>query len=183
MREVHAGVVARVEVFVDDAVRGPLPRVCAKTGVPSDGKLRIEQTTGGLGLAGLLIFLGPIGWIGLVLWAFSSRSGVLTVRLPYSEAAVDHEWRLRRIRFRGAVLALLGFGLALAIRSEPGTAVLSVVAAGSLLVSLAAHLRLMTVRVGVRLDASRRWVTLTHVHPDFVRAVEHFSDTETLTSG
>jgi hypothetical protein len=171
-------------VFVDDAVRGPLPRVCARTGVPSDGKLRIEQTTGGLGFGWLLLFLGPIGWIGLVLWAaFSSRSGVLTVRLPYSDAAVDHEWRLRRIRFRGAASALLGFGLALAIQSEPATAVLSVVAAGSLLVSLVAHLRLMTVRVGVRLDASRRWVTLIRVHPDFVRAVEQFSTTETVTGG
>jgi hypothetical protein len=175
---------ARVEVFVDDAVRGPLPRLCAKTGLPSDGKLRIEQTTGGLGLGGLLIFLGPVGWIALVLLAaFSSRSGVLTVRLPYSDAAVDHEWRLRRIRFRGAALALLGFGFALAIRSAPATAVLSVVAAGCLLVSLVAHVRLMTVRVGVRLDASRRWVTLTRVHPDFVRAVEQFSSTETVTGG
>jgi hypothetical protein len=51
-----------------------------------------------------------------------------------------------------------------------------------LLVSLVAHVRLMTVRVGVRLDASQRWVTLTRVHPDFVRAVEHFSNTETPTS-
>jgi hypothetical protein len=96
---------------------------------------------------------------------------------------VDHEWRLRRIRFRGAALALLGFGLALAIQSAPATAVLSVVAAGCLLVSVVAHLRLMTVRVGVRLDASRRWVTLRRVHPEFVRAVEQFSSTETVTGG
>jgi len=164
---------ATVEVFVDDAVRGPLPRVCAKTGGPSAGKLRIEQATGGLGFGWLLIFLGPFGWIALALWvAFSSRSGVLTVRLPYSEAAVDHEWHLRRIRFRAAALALLGFGVALAIRGEPATAVLSIVAGGSLLVALVAHVRLTTVRVGVRLDASQRWVTLTRVHPGFVRAVE-----------
>jgi hypothetical protein len=164
---------ATVEVFVDDAVRGPLPHVCAKTGVPSSGKLRIEQSTGGIGFGWLLLFLGPIGWIGLVLWVvFSSRSGVLTVRLPYSEAAVDHEWHLRRVRFRAAMLALTGFGLALAIRTEPATAVLAVVAVGVTLFSLVAHVRLMTVRVGVRLDASQRWVTLTRVHPDFMRAVE-----------
>jgi hypothetical protein len=175
---------ATVEVFVDNAVRGPLPSVCAKTGVPSDGKLRIEQTTGGLGLGWLLIFLGPVGWIGLFLWAcLTSRSGVLTVRLPYSDAAVDHEWHLRRIRFRAAALALLGFGLALAIRSEPATAVavVAVVATGGLLVSLVAHIRLMTVRIGVRLDASRRWVTLTHVHPEFARAVERHSSAENVT--
>lgn len=172
MIEAHDGVMATVEVFVDDAVRGALPGVCAKTGGPSDGKLRIEQTTGGIGLAGLLIFLGPIGWIVLALLAFSAGSGVLAVRLPYSDAAVDHEWHLRRVRFRAAALAVLGLGLALAIQSEPATAVLSVVAAAVLLVSLGAHVRLMTVRVGVRLDASHRWVTLTRVHPDFVRAVE-----------
>ncbi len=173
---------ARVEVFVDDAVRGRLPRVCAKTGVPSDGQLRIEQTTGGLGFAWLLIFLGPVGWIVLLFCAWSgSSSGVLTVRLPYSDAAVDHEWRLRRIRFRAAGLALLGFGFGLALHNEPATAVLAAAAAGLVLVSLLAHLRLLTVRVGVNLDASHRWVTLTHVHPDFVRAVERSSTAETTT--
>jgi hypothetical protein len=182
--EAHAGGMTRVDVFIDDAVQGRLPGVCAKTGVPSAGKLRIEQSTGGLGFGWLLLFLGPIGWIGLVLWlVFSSRSGVLTVRLPYSDAAVDHEWRLRRIRFRVTALAILGFGVALAIQRSPATWVLSVVAAGLILVALVAHVRLMTERVGVRLDASRRWVTLTRVHPDFVRAVEQLSNAETLTRG
>jgi hypothetical protein len=175
---------ATVEVFVDDAVRGRLPRVCAKTGLPSDGKLRIEQATGGLGLAWLLIFLGPVGWIVLLVCSWSgSSSGVLTVRLPYSDAAVDHEWRLRRIRFRAAALGLLGFGLALAMHTEPSTAVVAVVAAGATLVSLLAHLRLLTVRVGAHLDASQRWVTLTHVHPDFVRAVERSEAAEMTTGG
>jgi hypothetical protein len=175
---------ATVEVFIDDAVRGRLPHVCAKTGARSDGKLRIEQSTGGLGFGWLLLFLGPIGWIGLVIWlCVTSRSGVLTIRLPYSDAAVDHEWRLRRISFRAAELALLGFGLALAIRAAPATAVLAVVAVGAAVVSLVAFIRLLTVRVGVRLDASRRWVTLTRVHPEFVRAVEQISSTETVAGG
>jgi hypothetical protein len=175
---------ATVEVFVDDAVRGRLPRVCAKTGLSSDGKLRIEQQMGGLGFAWLLIFLGPVGWIVLLFCSWSgSGSGVLTVRLPYSDAAVDHEWRLRRIRFRAAALALLGFGLALAIQSEPATAVVGTATVGLALVSLVAHARLLTVRIGVRLDASHRWVTLTHVHPDFVRAVERVEDADVTTSG
>ena len=167
---------ASVEVFVDDAVRGRLPHVCAKTGVPADGKLRIRQTGGRVGPAVLLVFLGPLGWIALfvISWA-AGRFGELNVRLPYSQRAADHESHLRHDRL--IAFAVAGFALLVALlcasrdHETPaglfaGAAILAAV------VGAVQHVRLQRAQVGVRLDASRRWVILTGVHPDFARAVE-----------
>ena len=85
-----------VQVFVDDAVRGDFPPVCAKTGTAAQGKFRIDQHRGGLGPAWLLVLLGPIGWIVLVLMLFTTRRVTLTIRLPYSEAAVERVAASRR---------------------------------------------------------------------------------------
>jgi hypothetical protein len=41
-----------------------------------------------------------------------------------------------------------------------------------LLFAFAQHVRLIWTRVRVDLDASRRWVILSRVHPEFARAVE-----------
>ena len=73
---------ATVSVFVDDAVRGRLPHICVETGLPADGKLVVEQSRGGIGFAWLLIFLGPIGWIALVVVAVLARRETLAVRAP-----------------------------------------------------------------------------------------------------
>ena len=62
---------AAVTVFVDDAIRGDLPLVCAKTGEPTDLMIRMRQPVGG-GLpaaAWLLLLLGPMGIIILVVLA------------------------------------------------------------------------------------------------------------------
>jgi hypothetical protein len=166
---------AKVEVFVDDAVRGQLPHVCAKTGVPANGKLRISQTSGGIGLAGLLIFFGPIGWLVLLVIAFSARSETLTVRLPYSGAAVDRELQLRHMRLVGSVVGVSSVIAALVARSHSGgvwVAVFVLVGIAAALVAVVHHFMLCWTRVGVRLDASRRWVTLSRVHPEFARAVD-----------
>ena len=180
----HCLGVATVEVFVDDAVRGRLPHICVKTGVTADGRLRVEQERGGLGFAGLLVFLGPLGWIvlamliGGALVGGAGRREVLTVRLPYSEAAVDHEIAIRRLRLRSAAVGAGALLVAVALGATghmtPGRLDLcALVTAVAALFSAAQHVRLVRLRVGVELDASRRWVTLAGVHPDFARAVEH----------
>jgi hypothetical protein len=164
---------ASVEVFVDDAVRGRLPAVCAMTGAPADGTFRIDQYGGELGAAWLLIFLGPLGWIVLVILAMTSRREVLTVRLPWSAAAADRELRLIRTRLVGTCSAVV-FALLLVLRWVPPFDPLWAIAAvAGGVAAVVAQFRLSLRRVNVRLDASRRWVTLTNVHPAFVEAVEH----------
>jgi len=44
--------------------------------------------------------------------------------------------------------------------------------AAFLLGALVLHVNVAIKAVGVSLDGSRRWVTLSGVHPDFARAVE-----------
>src|SRR5450432_3913097 len=103
---------ARVEVFVDDAVRGRLPNVCVKTGERADGKLRIEQQYDGLnGAWFLLLLLGPVGWVVLIFLALGARRSSLSVQLPYATGAVDHEVRLSRARWLAIGVTLL-LGLA-----------------------------------------------------------------------
>jgi hypothetical protein len=87
---------AAVEVWVDDAVRGNLPGVCVKTGCPADGLVRVEHEHGSLGLAWLLVFLGPIGWIVLLALLATNCRELFTVRLPYSNASWERERALRR---------------------------------------------------------------------------------------
>jgi hypothetical protein len=166
---------ASVEVFVDDAVRGRLPAVCAATGAPADGRLRIDQVTGGLAAAWLLIFLGPLGWIVLVVLAVTSRREVLRVRLPWSEVAADRERRLVRTRLV-SICSAIGFALLLVLRWVPlldPLWAIAVVAGG--VATVVSQFRLSRQTVHIHLDASRRWVTLTNVHPTFAKAVEHQS--------
>jgi len=60
---------AAVSVFVDEAVRGRLPMVCAKTGEPTETVIRMSRPIGSgvAGMAWLLVFLGPPGWVALFL--------------------------------------------------------------------------------------------------------------------
>jgi hypothetical protein len=173
---------ARVEVFVDDAVRGRLPNVCVKTGERADGKFRIEQSWGGVGAGWLLMLLGPLGWIVLAVWAATARRERLTLRLPYSAAAFDRETRLLRERIVAVIVAVaLAFAAIVQLASVPravwgaGTVVAVVVAA-------AIQITLGWSQIGIRLDASHRWVTLSNVHPDFVRAVDGAHDAERTDS-
>ena len=77
-------------VFVDDAVLGRLPAVCARTGVATSDHLVMTVPVGtseGLGIAWLLILGGPIGWLGLFIYAMARRVETLTVQLPYCDTA------------------------------------------------------------------------------------------------
>ncbi|MDQ6724595.1 MAG: hypothetical protein M3066_00215 [Actinomycetota bacterium] len=174
---------AAVSVFVDEAVRGRLPMVCARTGQPADLMVRTTRPVGGGlgGVAWLLVFLGPPGWLALiVVWVLSPGQEQLTVRLPRTSASYASERQLRRstwIAFllgaAALTLALATAQLTLAAQAPAGQPRLWL-ALGVLLIAgaLVLHGREYFNGVGVSLDASRRWVTLTGVHPDFVRAVE-----------
>lgn len=173
---------ATTTVFVDDAVQGHLPLVCARTGEPADGLHRIHQTIGGgSAWALLLVFLGPLGWLVLLATlAFGGRSRQLLVRLPYSRHGLQQEQR----EFRAAVVS----GVAMVVsaiafvatlagptpRSQVRETVMYLVVA-SLVCAVAATfalgIRYSLHRPGIELDASGRWVTLRAVDPNFVRAV------------
>lgn len=176
-----------VMVFVDDAVRGTLPRVCAKDGVATGDHMIVRDELGdraGLGVAWLLLLAGPVGWVGLLIIAMarSGRGEVLTVQVPMSTAAYERlrsAWRLRRgalvVGVVGgfiAVMALTSSGSSsgdeLQSRAIGLIAALAVV--GAIVVLFIAEARARRGTVVVDLDASRRWVTLSGVHPAFVAA-------------
>lgn len=173
---------AEIVVFVDDVVRGTLPRVCAKDGVPTTDCLTMRHdlsAPAGLGLAWLLLLAGPLGWLGLVLVASArgSRAEILTVQIPLSEAAYQRRLAARGLRRRALAVGAVGSLIVLLnLRGlgSPGRLALVGVVAAAVLVALGAHLlaerRLRAEQVDVELDASRRWVTLRRVHPAFVQA-------------
>jgi hypothetical protein len=174
---------AQVAVFVDDAVRGTLPDVCARDGVPTTDRLTSSTAIGDgarLGVAWLLLFAGPIGWIAL-LFLSSSRNGgaeILRVDLPLSRAAWEREEAAGRRRSLALLVAAGGGALGFygAMSQLSIDTVLIVVGIAIVVGGMLAWLRADSDRrlesVGVELDASRRWVTLSNVHPTFVAACQ-----------
>ena len=164
---------AAVSVFVDDAVRGRLPLVCAKTGEPADLVIRMQRPVGGglHGMAWLLVFLGPPGWAALILlYLLAGGDEYLTVRIPEVASAYEREKALKR--FRLAALVLAPASLAFAFVYPGMFPALWLALSGALLVAaIAVQTKISAMTIGVHLDASRRWVTLTGVHPAFVAAV------------
>lgn len=169
---------AVVTVFVDDAVRGNLPGICAKSGEPTTGHMTItEDMSGSLGALWLAVLFGPIGWLILVLVASSRRRSNLTVRLPYSTQVVG--WYTSAVREMfwciGGTVAGIGLCAAsvVAIPIVEGftawiaaTAVLAV----GVVATTVCRWRSLRLLVGLSLDASGRWVTLHRVHPAFAEA-------------
>jgi len=165
---------AAVSVFVDDAVRGSLPLVCAKTGEPADMVIRVQHPVGTpvTSLAWLLLFLGPPGWVAFILVSLlGSGREYLTVRLPETDASYRHEKQLERSRLAAMVagVAVPVSGLVLS-----GTLPALFLASGAafLVAAVALHVIIQRQNIGISLDASRRWVTLSGVHPNFVEAVQ-----------
>ena len=164
---------AAVSVFVDDAIRGRLPLVCAKTGEPADLVIRMRQPVGSglFGWAWLLVFLGPPGWAALfLLVVLTPGAEYLTVRVPQTDAAYHRERQLERFR-----LAAFALGIAAILYGivSPGLfpGLWPLVGAAFLVAGITLHVIAYRQSIGVSLDASRRWVTLSGVHPEFVRAV------------
>jgi hypothetical protein len=161
--------VSSVTAFVDDVVQGHLPYVCAKTGAPADGIERIEKQIGSSWPAGILIFFGPVGWIVLI--ALSSMSKTLTVRIPMSFAAINHERVLRRVRMIAAFATLAAVIGGAMVHQHLLRPTLFVVSGVAFAITVVFHFRIQFALVDVDLDASGRWVTLRGVHRNFADAV------------
>ncbi len=172
---------AQATVFVDDAIRGALPPLCVKEGTPTVDRLVVRTKVGtgyGGGMAWLLLLAGPLGWLGLLIFAMArGPADILTVQLPFS-AAANARFRSARTGCWMASLATLGLAAAALIGVTHETfdgRVLGVAAAVVALVALVRWVvevqRLRECSVGISLDASRRWVTLSRVHPAFFDSV------------
>jgi hypothetical protein len=182
--------VSEVTVFVDDAVMGTLPSVCAKEGVATDDRLTVRTDVGlgaGLGVAWLLILAGPLGWLALFIIAFTHRpSDLLTVKLPLCGYAYQRYRVARRMRSIWLIAAFVAAVLVPAIymthrpASTVATLVLGLFALAAFVVGLREWRRTRVAAVRVDLDASRRWVTLSGVHPDFAQAVQNQAERDPL---
>jgi hypothetical protein len=175
---------AEVTVFIDDAVRGALPAICVKEGVPTEDRLTIREQSqsAGLGAAWLLLFFGPLGWLVLFLISVTRRPGdFVTARVPFCEFAFRRLRVARRMRLAwgGATIVLLILALAAAVihgsASLPAAIALGAGAIAALVMTVRESSRYNHARVGLALDASRRWLTLSGVHPDFALAVDRES--------
>ncbi len=109
--------------------------------------------------------------------ARSGRGEVLTIQVPFSEPAYQRlreARRLRRIATAAAVVAGVAFFLLVAGGGGPLTmveaAVAGAIAIAAITVLIVAERRVHATQIRIDLDASRRWVTLTDVHPNFAAA-------------
>ena len=162
---------AAVSVFVDDAILGRLPMVCAKTGEPADLVIRMQRPVGMSWAIWLLVFLGPMGLVALVLLSlFGPGPEYLTVQVPRTSASFEREQTLQRSRWAAFFLAF-GFLVPGALGVGMFPAMWLLLAAAALVAAGVLQAEVNRESVGVRLDASRRWVTLSGVHPHFAAAV------------
>jgi hypothetical protein len=174
--------VATSTVFIDDAVQGRLPPICAKSGEPTARHLTITQDmTGSLGALWLAVLFGPLGWLVLVVVAASRQRRNLTVRLPYSPHIIGrYASGVRQMFWCIAVVVALVVGALVAPAVIPifpasrSVIVAAVVALFGVIVVAIFRWRAQRLLVKLSLDASGRWVTLREVHPAFAHAcAEH----------
>lgn len=174
-----------VTVFVDEAVLGQLPSVCAKTGTPATGRVQFTEEvnrSGRLVLLWLLVLAGPAGWLILLalMVLAGGRGEELTVRLPYSDAAFDRYQSALRQRMQWAIVGIVAcvavLLLVVSSAATPLVVAASFVAFGAVPMTIVAEAAVRRSSVGIRLDASRRWVTLSGAHPAFVDACRARSD-------
>ena len=163
-----------VRVFVDDYVTGRLPGVCVLTGERADGMVTNRTTVGNPNpLLLLLVFLGPIGWILLLVVLAVGRPGREFVgELPVTWARWQHLQHVRRTMRATLAVFLAAFVTTVAIGgSDLQMAVTAIVAVVSFFTAAGIKIWLQFQWPTVRLDASGRWVTLQAVAPEFARAL------------
>jgi hypothetical protein len=176
------GSVAETLVFVDDAMLGRFPSICVIDGVPTVDRLAVTRPVGGdtgLGIAWVLLLLGPLGWIGLLIFAAVGRGREqLTIEVPFSEDAYRRMQSARRWRNVAVVVLCVTVVAALVSNARGGfdgkvlAAALAVVAVTLLVEAVVNTVRYRRTTVTFELDGSRRWLHLYGVHPWFVDAVE-----------
>jgi hypothetical protein len=170
--------VAEITVFIDDAVLGDFPPLCVKEGVPTDDRLTLREPVNRLGpawLVILVILVGPIGWLCLALLGW--RGGDIRATLPFCEFAYRRLKVAQRMQTIWVIFAVIAYLLALtalAIHSRASIAAAVALGLGALGATVKAVLetrRLRYLVVRLQLDGSRRWVTISGVHPAFAAAV------------
>jgi hypothetical protein len=172
---------AEVTVFVDDAVLGHFPPVCAVHGDAIPDVMLLSQPVGTAvpGVLWLLVLVGPLGWLALVVISISrTRDDVLSVRLPGCESTVRSNRTARRSRMVAALAsAALGITTLAVFRSTSsgvGFAIGTLLVLATVLAlaeTIHEHQVCRRSSVQLSLDASRRWVTIRGVHPIFKASV------------
>jgi hypothetical protein len=159
-----------VKVKLDDAMVGRLPAVCAMTGERADGYAPMVVPKP-LGLAWLLLLLGPFGVLLLV--ALYPRLRVrYEVRIPMSEPAFDRWHRARVQRLWLSWLGGAGLVAAVALAWLGGLALLIALASiASLGFAVRAHVRAPWLQPTLTADRSGRALTMLGVHDRFAAAV------------
>lgn len=180
-----------VMVFVDDALTGRFPEVCAKTGRASNGwltltaEVRKRRATGWLWGIGIVLLAIPVLWYFLavylaVLGLISIVMAVvgdeaLTVQLPWTEdahqetvASLGKQRTATAVAVAGLIIGPLAFQLT-GRWFLGGILIVAGIVAAALAVSWSRQRHYQ--QVVATLDASRRWVRLDGVHPGFVAAV------------
>ena len=129
-------------------------------------------------MAWLLLLAGPLGWIGLFIIAATRQNNeLLTVTLPFSEAAHVRLRQAERARSQAMWVAMGAFVaafVALLFRTTDSRLLalaLAVVVTAALVKMIMEANAVNNAMVRLSLDASRRWVTLSRVHPDFEAAI------------
>jgi hypothetical protein len=159
---------ASATVFVDKAVNGEFPPICVKTGGRADALLKVQKPIGGGGVARwILLLMGPPGWLALAI--LGGVGGVLTVTLPYSNRAVERYEARRRTMI---IACVIGVATLIGAVAGVGSSVLWGIAITALICALVFQVVLVFDEVDIKLDASRRWVTLVGVDERFAKAVE-----------
>ncbi|MCP3937542.1 MAG: hypothetical protein GY708_19480 [Actinomycetia bacterium] len=169
------------QLFVDDVVRGDLPRVCVLSGEPSEGHVEIEVRTAlSGGWLWFALLLGPVG-IGLIV-LFLMLGSTMLVRLPMTERSIDRYCDSRRqIWWAGIAFIMWAIaGVGFVQWADRTNGLLRQLAVGLFVVGLIAIVvrilafqwTITVTQLRVRLDASRRWVTIDNVNPAFARACQ-----------
>lgn len=160
---------ARATVLADDYVQGRLPRRCVATGRSTRSRLADRTTIDGPSSAWFLaLLLGPVGWIMLAFVLLTARRSVLAGEYPLADAVWASVRQRRRRAFVPAALGLVL--LLLAALADFAVGVSLVILLVTLVACLALYWRATAVLPRIELDATRRWVTLHGVHPDFAAA-------------
>jgi hypothetical protein len=116
----------------------------------------------------LLVFAGPMGWLVILgLW-LGMRGEDVSVRVPFHHDA----WHaIQRVTIVGRMLIGVGVVGILAVLLTHPSRLGGTLAAAALLVGFFTVIAARLLLPRVRLDATRRWVTLSGVHPAFRDAV------------
>lgn len=155
-------------VFIDDYVMDRLPGISVVTGNETEDRVRFQTNVNRLSpISILLVFLGPVGWLIFLFVAFSPGN-YIDGWLPL-EHDVAREQRARRWRRFGVGVGVAGVMLTFVWLSSSGVFV--ALAIGAIVLAMILVAIELREEPEIRLDASRRWVTLRRVHPRFAEAV------------